>query len=684
MIGYIQEIPGGLVFELGNGWLSRRIHCIAGRIGTTSLTNEFNGEEYLEETLAEFEIVITGEGQRVTLDSRDFILCGYETPNWDNSRRTLALRLEADINDTKLRISVFYEIAAGDNFMRKWVEIEPCELENWTIRSVVIEKMLFRELVEGVQPKPRYRQTYPSGEDKVQAEPDTVDVSEPDKRLIFGDSSRAALTYWGYGEGLFFFTESLTGSERFHRPTGLVMKHRDFAALSSGTTTGPAVIGAYSGPPELGFKRYNEHLMKHWCVVDFKPVPAMWNTWLITLPDDKPLHTNFDRRFLLGVIDKMKDAGFYDALHLDLGWEAKRPLSYDEDKFPNGLSEIARRAKDAAGLDMAFWINPFSCSYWKSQIERQHPEYVVPGKVSGRSHAAGLCIMTEYYDYVRQRIIDLAVGLNARAIYWDGNDWNIPNCSSDKHDHLDQEELEVTAMKRLAEICRSAHEARPDLILAAFSLPFDNHRLCALDCQSIADTHSFETVKSELVVRQQIYQMTYEHPYRAIWSNWYGINWHEAGKDNLTQRPMLELKHALMSMIGSGLLQAGGSIDLNQASRELVEFLGRLFAFRKRFARYFDVYQHVLGFPDGENVDGAGHIVDGSGFIVLVNPTRDAKEVRLPLDEPELELNSGKHRLSDWGRLTDAVALDPATLSDPPIIELAPLEVRYIGVNIDA
>ena len=282
VIGYIQEIPGGIVFELGNQWLTRRIHCIAGRIGTTSLTNELNGEEYLDETLSEFEIVITGQGQRVTLDNKDFILCGYETPNWDNLKRTLQLRLKADINGTTLPISVFYEIAAEDNFMRKWIVIEPCELENWTIRGVVIEKMIFRELVEGVLPKPRYRQVYNDGEDKVHSDPDHVDVSEPDKRLIFGDSSRAVLAYWGYGEGLFFFTESLTGSERFHRPTGIVMKHRDWSPLSSGLTTGAAVIGAYSGPPELGFKRYTEHLMKHWCVVDFKPVPVIWNTWLIT------------------------------------------------------------------------------------------------------------------------------------------------------------------------------------------------------------------------------------------------------------------------------------------------------------------------------------------------------------------------------------------------------------------
>lgn len=681
-IGYAQEIPGGYVFELGNGWLTRRIHCISGRIATTSLTNEVNGEEYLSETPTEFEIVLTGEGQRVTLDSKDFFLTGFETPNWDESHRTLKLRLEADINDVKLPVCVFYEIRAEDNFMRKWIVIEPCALENWTIRQVTIERILFREQVEGVAPKPRYPNVYANSEDKVHTDPDKVDVSEPDTRFAFGDLSRSVLTYWGSEEGLFFFTESLTGSENFYRPSGLTMKHRDHALLTAGITTGPAVIGAYIGPAQTGFKRYTQHLSKHWCAMSGKSVPVTWNTWLITLPDDEPLHANFDRRFLIEVIEQMKSAGFYECLHLDLGWEADYPLSYDESKFPNALSEIARRASES-DLDMSFWINPFSCNYWKSRMEAEHPEYIVPNKVSARSKAAALCVMTEYYKYVRRRIIDLALGLNARMIYWDGNDWNIPDCTSNLHDHRDKEELEVTAVKRLAEICNAAHDARQDLIISAFSLPFDNHRLRALDCQAIADTHRFETVQSELIHRQQIYQMTFEHPYHTIWSNWYGINWHEAGKNNLTDRPFRELRHALMSMIGNGLAQAGGSIDLGQASPELIGLLRDLFAFRKRFESYFGVYQHVLGFPDGANADGEGHIIDGAGFIVLINPTREATEVRLPLDEPELELEHGKHLLSDWSHLTEGMPMDPATTAKPPVIQLAPLEVRYIGINID-
>ena len=403
----------------------------------------------------------------------------------------------------------------------------------------------------------------------------------------------------------------------------------------------------------------------------------------MTLEGNQPLMSNYTRELLLGYIEQLKEAGFYDVLHLDLGWEAGCPLKADAEKFPNGISEIARLAKSAAGLDMAFWVNPFSASYWKSRIEEEHPEYLVPNKVSGRSGASAICIMTDYFNYVKQRFSELVSESNARVIFWDGADWNIPVCTAKNHDHLDQGELEVNAWKRLAELCETAHEARKDLIVINFSLPFNNHRLCAVDCEQVSDTYSFPTIQSELIQRQQIYQMAFEHPYKAIWGSWYGVNWHFAGNDNLTKRPFKELIHAEMSMIGNGLAQAGGSLDLKQAKPEFIDFLKRLFAFRKRFENYFGVYQHVLGFPDGKHPDGSGHIVDGSGFIVLVNPTQSEQTVKLPLGEPGLELSeTQKHELTDWTNLDYTIPIGSYKTKDAPEIDLLPLDVRYIGVNI--
>jgi hypothetical protein len=112
-------------------------------------------------------------------------------------------------------------------------------------------------------------------------------------------------------------------------------------------------------------------------------------------------------------------------------------------------------------------------------------------------------------------------------------------------------------------------------------------------------------------------------------------------------------------------------------------FLKKLFAFRKRFEDFFGAYQHVLGFPDGERVDGEAHMIGESGFIVLVNPTQDEQSVRFPLDEPELELTSGiDYELTDWTSLDQGIPLGTFTIEESMTMDLAPLEVRYVGVNV--
>lgn len=674
-IGFVQEIPGGYVFEIGNGWLQRRIHCIQKHIGTTSLVNSVNVEEYLEQTVAEFALVIQGEGQSVELDFRDFEMDGYETPEWDDNTRTIEIRLSTEINDVRLQISVFYRARAGEDFISKWITIHPCELEGWVVGSVTLESMRFKEMVEGIIPLGRYTKKYANHEDDVHGEPDKVNTENPEKRFEFGDLARAVVTYWGYDEGLYFFTESLTGEEVFHRPTGLLMKHRDYTPLTKGLTTGAAVIGGYAGKPEIGFKRYTQHLMKHWCVIDGKSVPVSWSTWLVSLSD-------YDRTALLENIERMKEAGFYETLHLDLGWEIDAPLKVNAARFPNGIKEITRLASEA-GLDMSYWVNPFSCNYWLPKLGQEHPEYLVPGKVSSRSGAYAFCILSEYADYVKKRFVDLATEMNARQIVWDGNDWNIPVCTACNHDHKNQDELEIKARRMLAEICAAAHEAREDLIISAFSLPMDNHRLCALDQEQISDTHEFSTVQAELIQRQQLYQMTWEHPFRTIRGSWYGAGWHEVSKSKLSDRPLQELMHAEMSMIANGVAQSGGGIDLDAARPEFVEFLGKLFAFRKRFEKYFNTYQHVLGFPDGVHVDGSGHIVNGAGFIVLANPTGEEQSVAIPLESPELELPSDRKLvLTDWSSLERGFPIETTKADDAPEIDLGPLEVKYIGVNV--
>ncbi len=354
-IGFVQQIPGGHVFEIGNSAIHRRIHCIAGRIGTTSLVNVVNGEEYLDETHSEFQIEVAGGGERGTLDAKDFVLVSHETPQWDDQTRTLKLALESTLNDVPFRVSVFYEVEAGSDFVRKWLAIEPCDLDGFVITGVTIENMRFKEMVEGVTPKPRYPKRNLRGQDNVHVEPDKADTSDPAARFVFGHTSRGVLAFWGYGEGLYFFVESLLGEETFYRPNGLVLKQRDCVPAADGLETGRAVIGAYVGQPGIGFKRCNEHLLANWCAVRDKRIPVAWNTWLVTLNGRRPLRDAYDRDLLVDYLEYMRNAGFYDVLRLDFGWEAGMPLQPDPSKFPNGLGELVRRASDP-GPGHGYWV----------------------------------------------------------------------------------------------------------------------------------------------------------------------------------------------------------------------------------------------------------------------------------------------------------------------------------------
>lgn len=669
-------------FEIGNGFVRRKLECASGRVRTVSLASTDSACEYIERAASEFGLTVSHGSETTLLTSDDFELIDHEEPQSNQSVRTLRLDLQTIVSGKALKVSVFYEAREGEDCIRKWLQVHPCDLEDFIVRGVTIESLRLKKNLQGVAPYLRWPDQYDNAEDKVQSALQRPNAECPDTRFSFGDSSRSVVRSKDVDEGLYFFAQTLLGNEKWSKDSGLVMGQREFAPIKEGVTTGPAVIGVYSGPPEIGFKRYTQHMMREWCAIRDKDLPVSWNSWFVTLENNKSLLANYDRDYLMECIDRMGEVGFYDVLHMDLGWEAGWSMRVNTEKFPNGMEEVVDRAK-IAGADLAYWVNPYSSMYWVTDAETEHPEWLAPGMISKKSGGKVICPLTPYSDYVEKRFVELATQLNARIIYWDGLDWTIQECVATDHDHQDKEELEVKAWKRMAKACAAAHSARKDLMFVVFSLPFDNHRLSVLDQEQVSDTFSHPGIVSELVHRQQLYQMTWEHPYKAIWGSWYGVDWRDTGYDNLVQRPLEELIHSEMSMIGNGIAQAGGSFNLDRAKPEFMEFMTKLFAFRKLFQSYFDTYQHVLAFPDGEHVDGEGHIIDGKGFITLVNPTRETKKVVVPLSEPELELSPGKtYEITDWSNLEHGLALGTARTSDALEIELAPLQVRYIGVDI--
>ena len=659
--------------NLRAGNIVREIKITDGRLTTAGLLNTDTGTQYATAgQAAEFELTFLDGAATRTVSSHNFE-CVSLTAGTDQS--TAVCRAKVDGVD--LEVTVYYQ-SAGKT-LQKWLTIAPVVGSNLILTRVKLEQLPLANLT-GQQPVSRWNKKYDTGEDNVHSgKPDNID--ELQTRFIASDACRAVLKENEKDAGLFFFTAVVLGHEQY--TDGMLEMAVDvYAPLCEGLTTGKAVIAGYSGPAEIGFKRYTDFLLTNYCCVRDKKLDVSWSTWLVTLVSTgKGIFGSYNTSFLLEYLDLMKDAGFFDILHLDLGWEANYPLEVSTVKFPNGMEEVSNKAREY-GFGMTYWVNPFSSIYWRSNLEEEKPEWHVPGNKSGKVDATAICIMTEHYDYVKKRFVELVLDLNASVIYWDGLDWNIPECSAENHAHANQQELKVRATDRLVGLCDAVHQTKDSAMLVNFSLPMDNHRLSAIDQEQVSDTYSFPTLEVEVIHRQQLYQMTWEHPYKAIWGSWYGLSWHDAGADNLL-RPIEELKHAEMSMIGNGIAQAGGGFDFKQATQEFMDWLRLLFAFRKRFSNYFDTYQHILGFPDGQNIDGSAHTANGKGFLVLVNPSREEKTVTIPLTEIELELDATKaYTLTDWSNLTEPKPLGSFKPEVAPEISLGPLEVKYIGINI--
>ena len=103
---------------------------------------------------------------------------------------------------------------------------------------------------------------------------------------------------------------------------------------------------------------------------------------------------------------------------------------------------------------------------------------------------------------------------------------------------------------------------------------------------------------------------------------------------------------------------------------------------KQRFPQFFESYQHVLAFPDGQSIDGQGHIVDNKGFIVMHNPSDKPQKIAIPLSEPGLELK-GVLKLADWTQPDAPTSLGTAKPEDRVEVEIPAASTKVIGINIE-
>lgn len=678
--GSIQQVYGVTLATLNNGVISRAISLGADGPRTVALTNLLTHTQYLKATQQEFRLTLSHElaglAETIELSSENFRLIGYTWNIQSKDRQQLQVELNGQFNKARLRVSLFYEIQAGTNFLRKWLKVAPFDAPGWVIREAVIEDWQATNQLQPFGVIQRYPELHADSSDQVNysfgRDLSKVDSSNPTARFTPTAYSREIALHQDGKQGLYFFTESLFGNEHFDG--SLQLGNTDFIEPPQGFTSGKAVTGAWQGGPEIGFKRYNEYIYNHYAAIKDKKDPVWFSTWYVY--EDKINAEN-----LASTVDFMQAAGFYDVLHVDAGWEKDGPLQIntDDDKFPGGFEPTVDKLK-AAGLGLGLWMNPFSGHYEDitsyEPFRQVHPNWIA-------SNGRWICPLSGAGQYIRERMLNIARSWPLQELYWDGADWNLAGCDAKEQGWRTPAEEHVSMLKFYANLMHDLHALRPDLRVVLWSAPPDIHWLSAVDQLQLSDIDDPPIGTSETIRRQQIYHASFQRPAAAIWGDWYGLQYRRHWDDSLGL-PLAQLEYAEMSQFGNGATQAGGSYSLDYAPPGLTEFVAKMFAFRKQFAPYFNTYQHVLGFPDGQNVEGEAHLMDGKGFILLYNPGETEQTINLPLNEPELELSAGQlYNLSDWSELSSNYSIGEAHPGDSFSVNVPALGWRVIGINLN-
>lgn len=666
------------LLEIGNAAVKRQVvFSPQGGAYTASFANLLTGDEYMEKPGPEFSLELGPEdgSPATTINSDQFRLVDATIETQDTQQSLARIRMEGNFYNNPVSLSLYYEALNGQDFLRKWLVVDPFNAPGWVIKGVTLEDWQPASALQPLKPASRFGLSYPDGDPDYISSVNhgAINTSDPDQHFEVATESDAVGQDTNGQEGIFFFAESLFGHESFSQDKGLQLGNTDYWNPNQPFTSGKSVVGVWQGPPETGFKSYNDYIYNNYAAIKGKRNPVVFNTWF-------PYETGFDQASLLDTVDRMKAAGFYDILHIDAGWQSGGPLTIDRDKFPNGLDPVIDKAR-AAGLNVGIWMNPFSSVYSGlenyDQLRQEHPEWVDNNDPQKR-----FCPLSGAGNYIRDKLLDMARNWPLEEIYWDGADWSITNCQSAEQNWRNPDEEYHNTIKYYASLLNDLHAIRPDLQVIVWNGPTNIHWLSAIDQLQLSDIYQPPVLESELIRSQQMFYATYKYPYRGLWGDWYGLSYKRSWEEGLGL-PLNIIQFAEVSTIGNGATQAGASIDLKTAPPEVVSFLGQLFNWRKRFSDYFQVYQHVLNFPDGQSVQGEAHIIDGKGFIILTNPSPNTQEVDLPLNATELALNpSQSYTLTDWTGLTAGKPLGQAQAGQKFSLTLPGYGYQIIGVDI--
>ena len=457
--------------------------------------------------------------------------------------------------------------------------------------------------------------------------------------------------------GIWGFVAEIGGQERIAKGQFALIQNPSFRTRRSGRL-GPFVIQTFHGPVEIGFLNLRRFIQERYSIQKETPSLYEWNQFWLWQGGP----TRVDKRVvtqerLFDVLPRQVKMGL-EEFHLDDGWQwHDGDWQLAPDRFPGGWAAL-REFNRANGLAFHLWMNDGTTDsaeflldlIEKSDIGRLFMDRQVTEKT------------VEAIEKVRARHPGFSTSCHnstSRSAYWP---WGNIHFLSD-FNQVYFGEGQFWAWSNI--LPEAKIEPREDPLFPQRTEAerfFSRHDLYAGD----------------LITRSAAYQAEWVWPFSCISPPHNGWTWFE-------NRPLEQLRDRIYTYLACRFNYQWG-FDPVMLKREALDLHLSCTAWFKANRSYLVTYQHVLDPPDGKGIDGAGHLVDGRGFIFLFNPSdhEQGVEWRNILWEPEIELSGDSVALSDWTEMTGYKSLGKQTLDHPTgDIRIGPRGVRVLGVNLN-
>ena len=457
--------------------------------------------------------------------------------------------------------------------------------------------------------------------------------------------------------GIWGFVAEIGGQERIAKGQFALIQNPSFRTRRSGRS-GPFVIQTFHGPVEIGFLDLRRFIQERYSVQKDTPALYEWNQfWLWQGGPTRVDKRVVTQQRLFDVLPRQVSMGL-EEFHLDAGWQwHDGDWQLAPDRFPGGWAAL-REFNRTNGLAFHLWMNDGttdSAEFLLDLIEKSNVgRLFMDRQVTEKTIEAVEKVRAKYPGFSTS-----CHNSTSRSAYWP---WGNIHFLSD-FNQIYFGEGQFWAWSNI--LPEAKIEPREDPLFPQRTEAerfFSGHDLYAGD----------------LITRSAAYQAEWVWPFSCISPPHNGWTWFE-------DRPVEQLRDRIYTYLACRFNYQWG-FDPSMLKREALDLHLSCTAWFKANRSYLTTYQHVLDPPDGKGIDGAGHIVDGRGFIFLFNPSD--REQGVPwhtiLWEPEIELSDDSVALSDWTGMTGCKSLGRQALDHPTgELRIGPRGVRVLGVNLN-